>query len=146
MRIYWDTPELQTSLQREVDRIFHGFARPLLGLRQAALEARPNVSLGQDEDNLYVEAVAPGIDPASLEVTLEDNVLRIEGKREAGAENDDVRWLRRERVHGAFTHRLRIPVEVDAEKIEAAYAHGVLKVTLPKAAAAKPRRIEVKAS
>ena len=147
MKVYWDTLDLETTMQREVDRIFNSFARPLLGVRRTAPPRYPEVNLGQDNDNLYAEVEAPGIDPKSLEVSIEDNTLHLSGKRSTATEcNDDVRWIRRERNDGAFSQRVPLPIEIDEEKVTADYEQGILRVTLPKAAAAKPKRIEVKVS
>ena len=147
MKVYWDTLDLETTLQREVDRIFNSVARPLLGMRHATPLRYPEVSLGQDGDNLYAELEAPGIDPKSLEVSIEDNTLHLSGKREDATEsNVDVRWVRRERNEGAFAQRVPLPIEIDTAKVTAEYEQGILRVTLPKAAAAKPKRIEVKVS
>lgn len=147
MKIYWDTLDLDTTLQQQVDSIFNSVVRPRLGVRYAAPSHVPELNLGQDNDNLYAELEAPGIDPKSLEVSIEDNTLLLSGKRESVTEsNDDVRWIRRERNDGAFSQRVRLPIEIDADKVTAEYEQGILRVTLPKAAAAKPKQIEVKVS
>lgn len=147
MKIYWDTLDLDTTLQQQVDSIFNSVVRPRLGVRNAAPSHVPELNLGQDNDNLYAELEAPGIDPKSLEVSIEDNTLLLSGKREGATEsNDDVRWIRRERNDGAFSQRVRLPLEIDADKVTAEYEQGILRVTLPKAAAAKPKQIEVKVS
>ena len=147
MKVYWDTLDLDTTMQREVDRIFNSFAQPLLGVRRTAPPRYPEVNLGQDSDNLYAEIEAPGIDPKSLEVNMEDNTLHLSGKRDdATASKEDVRWIRHERNDGAFSQRVRLPVEIDAEKVTGDYEQGILRVTLPKSSAAKPKRIEVNVS
>jgi HSP20 family protein len=129
-----------SHLQREVDRLLGATAF------RGGCAAGENsaVSLGHDEDALYVEMAVPGVAPDAVEVTLEDDVLRIATKGPASAEDGKVTWHRRERAAGEKTHRLRIPVEVDRERISAVCKNGILTVTLPKAAAAKPKRIEVK--
>lgn len=147
MKIYWDTLDLDRTLQHQVDRIFNSVVRPRLAMCPAAASQHPGRNLGQDNDNLYVEIEVPGIDPKSLEVSIEDNMLHLSGKREeSAASNDDIRWIRRERSDGEFSQRINLAVEIDAEKVTANYEQGILRVTLPKAAAAKAKHIEVNVS
>jgi HSP20 family protein len=84
----------------------------------------------------------PGIDPESIDVTVDRGVLTVSAKRTeeyADAEKPFVR----ERVMGSFTRRIRLSDSVDAEKISAGYDSGVLRVTVPVAEQAQPRKIEV---
>jgi len=132
------------GFQREVDaflnKLFVGPAR----MPQPA--QGPAVHTGEDADHLYVELVAPGIEPGAFEISVEENALRISGKRERPEHTEGVRWHRSERPSGQFTHRLRLPMHVDRDKITADYRNGILTITLPKAEAAKPRQIEVRVS
>jgi HSP20 family protein len=105
----------------------------------------PPVNVWQDEQALYVEAELPGFNMDDIEVTIVEGRLMISGKR-------DVQWpeqasvLRQERRIGEFSRSFNLPVEIDDEKVQAHLEHGVLTITLPKAAAAQPRRIEVKSA
>ncbi len=101
------------------------------------------VNLWADEHNLYAEFDLPDVDPAKLEVTVtEGTKLTIAGERAAPEENGAV-WVRQERPYGAFTRDVTLPVLVDADKVQAGYENGVLKLVLPKSEAAKPRKIVV---
>lgn len=103
------------------------------------------LNLWVDEHNVFAEADLPDLDPANLEVTVtEGNVLTIQGERKL-ADPQGAVWVRQERPSGRFTRVVTLPVLVDADKVEAKYENGVLKLTLPKSEAAKPRKIEVKA-
>jgi len=107
--------------------------------------AGPPVSVWADEHNLFAAVDVPDVDPAKLDVTVtEGTKLTISGERPAPVEDGAV-WVRQERPFGTFTRELTLPVLVDADKVQAAYEHGVLKLTLPKSEAAKPRKITVKA-
>lgn len=102
------------------------------------------LNIWHDENAIYVEGDLPGVDRASLEVTVTGgDELSIKAKRPAPAAADNVTWLRRERATGEFARVIPLPVPVDAEKVEATYTNGVLKVTLPKIAAVKPRTVPV---
>ena len=105
----------------------------------------PALNVWADDHNLYAEADLPDIDPAKLDVTVtEGNTLTIQGERTAPEVKGAV-WVRQERPYGRFSRQVTLPVLVDADKVEASYEHGVLKLTLPKSEAAKPRKITVKA-
>lgn len=103
----------------------------------------PPVNVWQDDAALYVEAELPGFEMSDIDVTVLENRLTISGKREVQwPENASV--LRQERRIGEFSRSFTLPVEIDAEKVEASFTHGVLAITLPKAAAVQPRKIQVR--
>ncbi|HEY2783725.1 MAG TPA: Hsp20/alpha crystallin family protein [Fimbriiglobus sp.] len=123
----------------EVNRISDEMNR-LFGRKGAA---QMPVNLWADEQNLYAEFDLPDVNPAELEVTVtEGTKLNISGERAAPEEGGAV-WVRQERPYGAFTREVTLPMLVDADKVQAAYENGVLKLTLPKSEAAKPRKIVV---
>jgi HSP20 family protein len=86
----------------------------------------------------------PGIDTDSLDVTVDRGVLNISAKRSEEYAEDEKLFIR-QRAMGSFSHRVRLSDSVDAEKIEADYEGGVLKVRVPLQAQAQPRKVEVKA-
>jgi len=106
--------------------------------------AYPPVNVWEDDDALHVEAELPGMKLDQLEIYVhEGDQLTIQGERqpcvlEKGA------WHRQERGFGKFSRVVSLPCDVDADKVEARFEQGVLHVTLPKAEAARPRRIAVK--
>lgn len=134
-------------MQHEMDNLFSELGiGPLLAVRRAGLTDRsiaPLLNLGEDSDNYYIEAQLPGFDLAHLELTVEDNHLKISGARQEETE-EGIRWHRSERGQGKFERAIRLPRDIDTEKIEAEGANGVLRMTLPKAESAKPKQISVK--
>lgn len=103
------------------------------------------LNVWQDENAVYVEGDLPGVDRATLDVTVTGgDQLSIKAQRVAPAPAEGVTWLCQERVTGHFARFLTLPLPVDAEKVEATYTNGVLKVTLPKIPAVKPRTVPVK--
>jgi HSP20 family protein len=123
------------------DEFAHLFGR-LSGHPEAATFP---LNVWQDENAIYVEGDLPGVDRATLEVTVtESDKLTIRAQRPAPAKAEGVTWLRQERPAGNFARLIGLPFPVDAEKVEATYTNGVLKVTLPKITAVKPRTIPVK--
>jgi HSP20 family protein len=131
-------------LHDEMNRLFDRFgadggARPTLAVSYPAL----NVS--EDADNLYAEAELPGMELSDLEIYVAgDNQLSIKGERKPPAV-ENATWHRQERGFGQFTRVITLPIAVDADRVSAEFSHGVLTIKMPKSAAAKPRRIPVKA-
>lgn len=119
--------------QDEFQRAYQGLTQP----------AAPAANLWQDENAFHAEFDLPGLDVSKLDVTVTDGTkLTVTGERPA-AEVAGASWLRQERPAGTFTRGLTLPTLVDADKVEAKYEFGVLKLTLPKSEAAKPRKINV---
>jgi HSP20 family protein len=130
------------ELVHEFNRVSSEFNR-LFGQRPVAGGGLP-LNLWADDNNLYAEFDLPAIDPAKLELTVtEGNQLTIQGERPA-PEAPGAVWVRQERPFGKFTRQVALPMLVDADNVEATYEHGVLRLTLPKSEAAKPRKITVK--
>jgi HSP20 family protein len=104
----------------------------------------PPLNITQDDDNFYLRAEIPGIKPAELSISALRNRVSISGKREIPREHERVSYHRKERPEGAFNRAVTLPTEVDAERVDARYADGILTLKLPKAEQAKPRQISVK--
>jgi len=134
------------DLFREVDRFQNEFAQVFhkygLGNKQQPAVLAP-VNVWQDEHAVHVEADLPGLDPAKIDVTVREGTeLTVSGERTAPATPNTV-WQRQERPFGQFARVVGLPALVDADKVEAKYEAGVLRLTLPKSEAAKPRKIAV---
>jgi HSP20 family protein len=95
------------------------------------------------ENDIELRFDLPGIDPESIDVTVDHGVLSVSARRAEEYTEGEKPFIR-ERVMGSYTRRLRLSDAVDAEKIEASYTDGVLSVHVPVAEAAKPRKIEVR--
>ena len=104
----------------------------------------PPMNITQDDDNFYLRAEIPGIKPAELSISALRNRVAISGKRDIPREHERVSYHRKERPEGAFNRAVTLPVEVDAERVDAHYADGILTLTLPKAEQTKPRQIAVR--
>lgn len=127
-------------LQDEMNRVFR---RRGLNDRDAA-PAHPALNLWHDGDCLYVESELPGLKLGDLEIVVTaGNQLSIKGRREP-ASGDNAVWHRQERGYGSFARMVQLPIEVDADKVQATLKNGVLLLKLPKHSETKPRKIEVK--
>jgi HSP20 family protein len=130
------------TLWRELSQAQDEFER-WFGRKTAAV-ADPMVNIWEDDNSVFAEVELPGVDPAKLEITVsEGNQLTIQGERVPPA-IDGVSWIRQERPFGKFNRVIQLPTLVNAENVNAKYENGILKLTLPKHEAAKPRKIAVK--
>lgn len=146
----WNPLTEMATLRREIEQAFDNFglltAQPF---RTAFLPGRaarehPLCNLHEDADTLYVEALAPGLDPGSLQITLVRNMLTLSGeKQRVTDEVNSEAFHRSERATGKFARTIELPVEVDDTKVQAEYKSGLVLVTLPKSEKARPRHIDV---
>ena len=94
------------------------------------------------KDDVQIRFDLPGVDAESIDVTVDRGVLTVRAQRTEETAEDE-KLITRERVTGSFTRRLSLGDTLDTEKIEAAFADGVLTVTLPVLAVAQPRKVEI---
>jgi len=98
-----------------------------------------NVNVRDEEDNFILSALVPGLKADDLNIQVLEDVVRIEGEFKANEEN----YLLRELPNGSFHRTLRMPTEIDTEKVEAKISDGVLTLRLPKAESARPKKIKI---
>jgi len=98
----------------------------------------------KDTKKYHLRMALPGVDPSKVELNLQGNMLTISAERKASREGKDVDYLYREFSYGTFRRTLTLPEGVETEKINAEYNNGLLEITAPMAAAALPRRVEIK--
>jgi HSP20 family protein len=129
-----------------MDRLLTGFLGPLPEWDlPGVLPGQPAVNLWEDEETILVEAELPGLKSDQLDISVRGEELTLKVQRPETVEQG-VRYHRRERPVGSFTRVVQLPAEVDADHVQAELHDGVLRITLPKAAEAKPRKIEVAAA
>ena len=136
---------LRRQLEREVDRIFESFtdSGPATAPWSRSLGRYPLLNLSEDKDNIYVEVLAPGVTPESLEITVVRDTLRIAGDKQPLHNIKPEQFHRSERDSGKFARTITLPVQVDGDSVKADYKNGLLLITLPKAPEAKPKQISV---
>jgi HSP20 family protein len=143
----WDAFRELERIRREMDRVFEsaGPARtwPLGFLPGAGARQYPRVNVLEGPEGFLVEALAPGVDPKTLDLNVKKNVLTISGEKKGPEGAKQEAYHRSERSAGRFLRTLELPTDVDGEKVKATYTDGILRVTLPRPEAAKPKRIQV---
>jgi HSP20 family protein len=93
-----------------------------------------------------IRLALPGVDPKNVKITLTDNILTVKGERKIDHETAGKEYFVREVAYGTFQRDFALPEGVDAGKIKAKYAHGMLEVSVPKPRVATPTTIEIKAA
>ena len=129
---------------RRMDNLANRFWRAYGVGDETAAQALP-LDVVQHEEDVVVRASLPGVKTDDVEITVEDGVLTITTADESQPEEQDGRYLVRERRSGKYHRALRLPDTVDADKAQTQYVDGVLTITFPKVEAKKAKRLEIKA-
>ncbi len=132
-----------STLQDRFTSLFENFAETPGKEQLAAGSFVPAVDIYEDEHNLVLKLEVPGVNEDDLNVSLENNLLTVSGERKFEKEEKEENFHRIERRYGSFARTFRLPSTVDAEKVEASYDKGLLKITIGKRAEAKPKQIKV---
>ena len=141
----WSNPfEELDRMRSQIEWLRSGLSRAPYG--ESAAGVFPLLNVTEDADKYYIRAELPGLEAEDLGISVTGETLSITGERKLPAEDDKAQYHRREREAGNFSRIVSLPAQIDSDKVEARCVDGVLTVTLPKAAAAKPRQIAVKAS
>ena len=88
----------------------------------------------------------PGVTRDDVTISLQEDVLTLEGKREPKVQEDNVNWQRRERAYGTFLRAVQLPFRVDADKVQAHFNNGTLEIELQRLEADRPKKIEIRAA
>jgi HSP20 family protein len=140
------------KMRREMDRFLDEFGSSSWTfpfsktsfLPGRAARGYPLLNIGEDNDNFYIDALAPGVDPKTLDVSVTQNQLVISGEKTALLSSVEAKAIHRsERSAGQFARSITLPSDVNSEKVQATYQDGLLKIILPKAEVAKPKQIQV---
>lgn len=130
----------------EFDRLFDD----MLTMREQVADSPPAwnmaIDVAETEAAYVVEASVPGINPDDIEITLADNTLTITGETNVTNEHEEEKFYLRERRVGRFSRSITLPLQINADAIEANCENGVLTLTVPKAEAVKPQRIIIKSN
>jgi HSP20 family protein len=131
-----------SMLQYDPFRDFERLSEQLLGgAARGAPRSFPMDAYRRGEA-FHIELDLPGVDPDSIDLTIEQNVLTIRAERRYETQEDD-EILVSERPQGVFSRQLLLSESLDRDKLNAEYVDGVLRLTIPVAEQAKPRRIEI---
>jgi HSP20 family protein len=133
------------DLGSTMDRLFEeGFSRPWRLLRGGVDETRSfPVEVSETEHEIEVSASLPGVSPDDIDVTVHDDVLMIKAEHRREAEDKQKNYYRRELEYGMMQRAISLPARIEAERAEATYENGMLKLRLPKAESERRKQIKV---
>lgn len=130
-------------LQREMNRLFERTYAP----RLRSAPGFPALNVWTNEEGAVITAELPGVSAEDIDVSVIGETLTLTGERKPDfIEEENVRYHRQERGYGKFTRSLELPFRVEATQVEATFDKGILRLTLPRAEADKPKKIAIKAA
>jgi HSP20 family protein len=132
------------KMRREMDRLWDSFFESKPTRRVGEGEWAPSLDISETKGDLVVKAELPGIDPKEIDISLNEGILTIKGEKMQEKEEKEEGYHLVERSYGSFTRSIRLPREIQSEKINASYKNGVLKITLPKTEEAKKKEVKIK--
>jgi HSP20 family protein len=145
--VRWDPFRDLVSIQDELNRLFGRTFTGGESMRPTAAGAwMPAMDVFETEQEIVAKLELPGIEPADVEVSVEDSTLTVSGKRELASETNEENYHRVERRYGSFTRAITLPQTADVEKVDASFDKGVLTITVGKTERARPKKIEIKAA
>ena len=106
----------------------------------------PAVDLVDKQDKLLAKVELPGVDKKDVKLSLNNNILTIQGEMNKEEETKNEDYYYRERAYGTYSRNISLPTEIDKEKIKAKFKNGILEITMPKKPEVKPKEITVEAA
>lgn len=137
--VRWDPFREVAALHNELSRLMNSFE----GNGRETQSWVPAVDVWETEDALVYAFDLPGIPEEKISIEVEDSMLTVSAERERAQEVAGDRFHRFERRYGSFSRTVGLPQGTDEDAITAAYAHGELRISVPKPVQAKPRRISI---
>ncbi len=140
----WEPFREFATLQDRLNRLFReSFNDAGRDESLTASSFAPAVDVYEDEHKVTLKIEVPGIEEKDIDVRLENNTLTVHGERKIEKEEKEENYRRVESQYGSFTRTFTLPTTVDSEHVTANYDKGVLKISLPKKAEAKPKQIKI---
>jgi HSP20 family protein len=140
----WEPIRELASLQDRMNRLFSDSFNPVTSQESlAAGSFVPPVDVYEDEQGIRLKMEVPGIEEQDIDIQMENNLLTVRGERKLESETREENYHRIERRYGSFTRSFTLPNSVNPEDVKAAYAKGVLTISLGKRAEARPKQIKV---
>jgi HSP20 family protein len=137
----------RTTLQREMNRMFDDFfsgmdISPFRMMEEPMSRFAPSIDIKETSGKIKITAELPGMDEKDISVSLQDDCLLISGERKEEKKDEGEEYYHRELSYGSFRRMIPLTAQVDADKVEAKFSKGVLKIILPKIAGAESDKIK----
>ena len=143
--IKWNPARDLFGWRNNLDSFFDDFFYPSskTAISEGMWNWNPAVDIYEEQDSIVIKAELPGVPKEGISVDVKGRVLTLKGERSADNETKEDKFYRRERVYGKFERAFTLPAEVNPDVVKAEYTDGVLKITVPKPEAHKPKQITV---
>ena len=128
-------------VEQDMDELFGRWAAPA-GIRSVSRGAFPATNVGATAHAVHVYLFAPGVDPKSLNLSIQQNLLLVSGERRLPVE-EKATYYRQERFGGEFRRVVTLPEDVNPDGVDAKYSDGILQISLQRKEAARPRQIQI---
>ena len=138
-----DMHAVRNEMRRLVHELYRGSRREAQAWKQDVWT--PAIDLSEGDEAFTLKAELPSFSKDDVQIEIQDNRLTLKGERKRESDVQQVQYHRVERAYGSFRRSFRLPVLVDADKAEATFKDGMLKLTLPKTKEAKPKPISITA-
>lgn len=142
----WNTGMARWNPWAELERMHQAMDRLYGSSRSGGVSGvMPPVNVRLEDEAAVLTAEIPGVQAECLDITVEDRVVTVKGRRPEEPQVEGAEWLRRERPRGEFSRSFALPFRVDPSAVSAEVSNGILRLRLPKAKEERPRRIAVNA-
>ena len=128
-------------VEQQIDELF-GRGAGLPGIRSVVRGTFPPINVGVTPEKVNVYLYSAGLDPKTLDVSIQQNLLTVVGERKP-ADPEGAKYYRKERFFGEFRRVISLPDDIDPERVEAKYTDGILHIAIQRREASKPRQIEI---
>ena len=125
-----------------LDKFFEG--EDFLPLIPSKWQKLPRINIENKKDKIIASVEVPGVNPKDVNISVEENILTIEGHSESNKEEKNKKYYRKEFSEGYFERTVSLPSEVEAKKSTASYKNGLLTIEMPKSNKAKAKKVEIK--
>lgn len=139
----WDPFQELRDLEKGLNRFFDTSYDFLPQKLSKEAVWSPSLDISEDKNHVTIKADLPGVKQSDIDISVDNNILTIQGQRKHEEEHKDKKHHSLERFYGSFTRSLSLPAYVDADKIKASYKDGVLEVAMPKKEGAKSKQVKV---
>jgi len=136
----WPSRQRVQQMRRAMSR---GIADEIQGAGLAAPASYPAMNVWMNDEGAVLTAELPGCNPVNIDITVVGDTLTVKGSRTEEVLPEGAVYHRRERTCGSFSRGFTLPFEIEASRVDAAFEQGILRITVPRAEADKPRKIQV---
>lgn len=147
----WNPFREMNSFEDRMNRLFDETVSGFFGSRGSADRLgqstqnwfAPSADIQENDNHLYLDFELPGVNEKDVKVTLDNNVLTVEGERRQERKSEKGSWLHQECCYGSFSRSFTLPGTVDPNSVEANFNDGVLEIRIEKKAEAKPKQVKI---